>query len=121
MNPFEVDVKPKDNLELIINRVEELEIEVREKKRLEDMLKKFKQSLVEEVEKRGWTEFSWRTPNDTKFTYVKPLEQKATVKRKFCEGLFKKDYPELYEKYCKDLEDVTSGRKSYMRVTLPKE
>lgn len=119
MNPFEV--KTKDNLELIINEVEQLEIEIKEKKRLEDKLKEIKQSLVEEIEKRELLNFNWTTPNKTKFTYVKATESKEETEHRFCEGLFQHDYPDLYEQYCKDFTEIKNGRKSYVRVTLPKE
>ena len=119
MNPFEVKVK--DNLELIINEVEQLELEIKEKKRLEDRLKNIKQSLVEEIEKRELLNFNWTTPNKTKFTYVKATEPKEETEHRFCEGLFQHDYPDLYEQYCKDFTEVKNGRKSYVRVTLPKE
>lgn len=119
MNPFEVKVK--DNLELIINEVEQLELEIKEKKRLEDKLKEIKQSLVEEIEKRELLNFNWTTPNKTKFTYVKATEPKEETEHRFCEGLFQHDYPDLYEQYCKDFTEIKNGRKSYVRVTLPKE
>ena len=119
MNPFEVKVK--DNLELIINEVEQLELEIKEKKRLEERLKNIKQSLVEEIEKRELLNFNWTTPNKTKFTYVKATEPKEETEHRFCEGLFQHDYPDLYEQYCKDFAEVKNGRKSYVRVTLPKE
>ena len=119
MNPFEVETR--DKLEVLINQVEELETEVKEKKKLEDMLKKVKQSLVDEIEKRNLLQFTWTTPNETKLTYVSAVEPKEEVEHKFCEGLFKQDHPDLYEEYCRDLIDVKSGRKSYVRVTLPKE
>lgn len=121
MNPFEVEVKPQDKLELIIDQVEQLEIEVKEKKKIEDKLKEIKQSLVDEIEKRELLNFNWTTPNKTKFTYVKATEPKTQVEHKFCEILFKNDYPELYEKYCKDFEEEKGAKKNYIRVTLPKE
>lgn len=121
MNPFEVETKKKDTLQSLINKIEKLEIAIQKKKKEEEQLKEFKQLLVDEVEKRHLIKFSWVTPNETKFTYVGATEPKEEVKREFCEGLFKQDYPELYEKYCKDFTDVKSGRKSYVRVTLPKE
>ena len=121
MNPFEVEVKPQDKLELIINQVEQLELEIKEKKKIEDKLKEIKQSLVDEIEKRELLNFNWTTPNSTKFTYVKATEPKEETKREFCVGLFQHDHPDLYEEYCKEFTDVKSGRKSYVRVTLPKE
>ena len=121
MNPFEVEIKNEDKLQALINEVEELEFIVRDKKKAEDRLKEIKQSLVEEVEKRNMLKFSWTTPNEVKFTYVGAVEPKEEIKKHFREESFKKDYPELYEKYCMDFTDVKSGRKSYMRVTLPKE
>lgn len=121
MNPFDVNIKPKDKLELIINEVEQLELEIKEKKKIEEKLKEIKQSLVDEIEKRELLKFNWTTPNNTKFTYVGATEPKEEIEHKFCEGLFKQDYPELYEQYCKDFTDIKSGRKSYVRVTLPKE
>lgn len=121
MNPFEVEVKTQDKLELIINQVEQLELEIKEKKKIEDKLKEIKQSLVDEIEKRELLKFNWVTPNNTKFTYVAATEPKEKIDHRFCELSFKKDYPELYEQYCKDFTDVTSARKSYVRVTLPKE
>lgn len=121
MNPFEVDIKPKDKLELMINQVEQLELEIKEKKKIEEKLKEIKQSLVDEIEKRELLKFNWTTPNNTKFTYVGATEPKKQVERKFCEILFKNDYPELYDQYCKDFEEEKGARKSYVRVTLPKE
>lgn len=121
MNPFEVDIKPQDKLELIINQVEQLELEIKEKKKIEEKLKEIKQSLVDEIEKRELLKFNWTTPNNTKFTYVAATEPKEKVEHKFCEGLFKMEHPDLYEQYCKDFTDVQSPRKSYVRVTLPKE
>lgn len=121
MNPFEVEIKKEDKLQTLINEIEELEFIVRERKKAEEQLKEFKQSLVDEVEKRNLMQFTWKTPNEVKFTYVGAVEPKEEIKKYFREERFKKDYPELYEKYCMDFTDVKSGRKSYVRVTLPKE
>lgn len=121
MNPFEVEVKPQDKLELIINQVEQLELEIKEKKKIEDKLKEIKQSLVDEIEKRELLKFNWVTPNNTKFTYVAATEPKEEKKMIFAEERFKKEHPDLYQEYLWECSDVKGARKSYVRVTLPKE
>lgn len=121
MNPFEIKIKEEDKIQLLINQIEELEKALRNKKKEEEQLKEFKQSLVDEVEKRKLLKFSWTTPSKTKLTYVGSTEPKEVVEKYFCKELFKQDYPDLYEKYCRDITELKGGRKSYIRVTIPKE
>lgn len=120
-NPFEVEVKPKDNLELIINQVEKLELQIKENKKIEKHLKDLKQNLVDEIEKRELLNFTWTTPNNTKLTYVGASESKEKKEMVFATAKLKEEMPEIYEKYLYEFTEMTSPRKSYIRVTLPKE
>jgi hypothetical protein len=121
MNPFEVDIPNKDNMTLITNEIEKLEIQVKENKKIEERLKTLKENLVEEIEKRELLNWNWTTPNNIKFTYVNKTEDKEEKKLIFSEERFKKDHPDLYQEYLWESTDIKLGRKSYIRVTIPKE
>lgn len=121
MNPFEVEIPKQDNMTFMTSEIEKLEIQVKENKKIEERLKKLKEDLVNEIEKRELLNWNWTTPNNIKFTYVNATEPKEKIEHRFCPALFKEDYPDLYEEYCRDFKELTNARKSYVRVTIPKE
>ena len=121
MNPFEIEMPNQDTMSIMTSEIEKLEIQVKENKKIEEKLKKLKEQLVEEIEKRDLLNWSWTTPNKIKFSYVGATEPKIEIEHRFCEGLFREAHPDLYEQYCKDFEEKKGGRKSYVRVTVPKE
>ena len=102
----------QDTMSIMTSEIEKLEIQVKENKKIEEKLKKLKEQLVEEIEKRDLLNWSWTTPNKIKFSYVGVTEPKIEIEHRFCEGLFREDHPDLYEQYCKDFEEKKGGRKS---------
>lgn len=117
-NPFEIETKKDDDITLISKKIEELEMKLKNIKKDENELKELKQQLLEKVQDTDFV--SWKTPNGTKFTLVEGTEPKVEVKKVFAEIRFKNDYPDLYKEYLHTSEEVKSGRKSYIKITLPK-
>lgn len=118
-NPFEVEIKKDEEITLISKKIEELEIKLKNIKQDENELKDLKQQLLDKVKDTNFV--TWKTPNGTKFTLVEGTEPKVEVKTIFAEILFKNDYPDLYKQYLHTSEEIKSGRKSYIKITLPKE
>ena len=118
-NPFEIEEVKNNEIELLSKKIEKLELIVKETKKTETELKKLKDELLEKV--YGTNFVTWKTPNGTKFTLVEAIEPKVEQKKVFAEILFKNDYPDLYNKYLNTVEETKSGKKAYIRITLPKE
>ena len=84
-----------------------------------EYLKKFEKTVKEEKErlKKAASVKSWNTPNGYKITLVDDAPD--TTKKVFDEDTFKKDNPDLYDKYQKD--KLVKGKSGYILITAPKE
>jgi len=88
-------------------------------KDLETKENEFKTHLLNLMTERGVK--SWKTPNKITFTVVAGKEPETVLEQVFDEKRFKEEEKELYEKYQKTEEKIKAGRKSYLKITLPKE
>lgn len=129
MNPFELSTEEQlnliekvtsdDEITTIAKKVEELELKIKSFKELEQNYKNSKEDLRQKMLAKGVK--TWTLSSGTKMTAIEDTPAKDKFITKFCEGLFKQDYPELYKEYCKEFNDRTSPRKGSLRITLSKE
>ena len=63
----------------------------------------------------------WTTNSGVQITMVEPIESTTTIVSEFDEKTFEKENKELYNKYLVEKEETKSGKKGYVRITLPKE
>jgi hypothetical protein len=63
---------------------------------------------------------SWETFNGTKITRVDATASTSETVTEFDTDTFEKEHPELYKKYCKDVEKKTKGRAGFVKIALPK-
>ncbi len=129
MNPFELSTEEQlnliekvtcdDEITTMAKRVEELELKIKSFKELEQNYKNSKEDLRLKMIDKGIK--TWTLNSGTKITASEDTPAKDNFVIKFCETLFKQDYPDLYKEYCKEFNDRTSPRKGSLRITLPKE
>lgn len=118
-NPFltEQDLLPQEIVEKA-KRLEDFEIILKDQEKVKKEYDELKKSLFDSMEK--YCIKKWITPNETKITLVEPTENKVTQEIKFDEEAFKKEYPDLFEKFSKRVEKVTKGKAGFLRITVPK-
>lgn len=98
----------------ITERILALESQLAYYKKVEAQIKEDKARLKKAMEAASVK--SWTTPNGYKITLVADGED--TVKKVLDEATFKKDNPELYDKYQKD--KLVKGKSGYILITEPK-
>ena len=98
----------------ITERILALESQLSYYKRVEAQIKEDKARLKKAMEAASVK--SWTTPNGYKITLVADGED--SVKKVFDEAAFKKDNPELFDKYQKD--KLVKGKSGYILITEPK-
>ena len=98
----------------ITERILALESQLAYYKKVEAQIKEDKARLKKAMEAASVK--SWTTPNGYKITLVADGED--SVKKVFDEATFKKDNPELYDKYQKD--KLVKGKSGYILITEPK-
>lgn len=118
-NPFltEQNLLPQEIVEKA-KRLEDFEIILKDQEKVKKEYDELKKSLFDSMEK--YCIKKWITPNETKITLVEPTENKVTQEIKFDEEAFKKEYPDLFEKFSKKVEKVTKGKAGFLRITVPK-
>ena len=98
----------------ITERILALESQLAYYKKVEAQIKEDKARLKKAMEAASVK--SWTTPNGYKITLVADGED--SVKKVFDEAAFKKDNPELFDKYQKD--KIVKGKSGYILITEPK-
>ena len=98
----------------ITERILALESQLSFYKKVEAQIKEDKARLKKAMEAASVK--SWTTPNGYKITLVADGED--SVKKVFDEATFKKDNPELFDKYQKD--KIVKGKSGYILITEPK-
>ena len=125
---FEV-VETKDEYGLL-KRLDDFEDQIKLAKEINDkyenMKKDIKKKMVEIGKEKNATQIKWITPKGTQITCSigqPPIFEKVTEK-KFDVDILERDYPEIYEKCCKEVtyEDCVKARTNdVLRITLSKE
>lgn len=93
-----------------------LEQRMAEYKSIVEEHKRLKQSLYEAMDKYGVK--SWETPSGAKITRVDAVPATVKMVTQFDEVAFKAENPALYGMYTKDVEQRTSGKSGYVRITI---
>ena len=119
-NPLltEQDFMPKGSLITLSQQVVALENQLAAMKEIEQKCKEAKQALLNEMLKHDVK--SWVTPNGTKITRVDGTSGSTKTVSEFDTAAFKAENPAMYSKYLRTVEKTTSGRSSYVKITLPK-
>lgn len=92
----------------------------------EDMKAKIKSAMIRIGKDNDLTQVKWTTPKGIQITCSigqKPIFEKVTESR-FDIDILKKDYPEIYEKCCKEItydNCVKAKTNDRLVITLPKE
>ena len=117
-NPFlsEEDLIPTELVE-VANKVLSFEQRLAEIKAEEEYIEKQKENLFKAMVSANVKK--WVTLNGTQITRVDPIATEHYTADEFDESRFKADNPELYNKYLVSKEKKKSGRKGYVKITLP--
>lgn len=120
MNPFEVKLN-EDEKELIALslKVEQLEKKLIDYKKFIEYVAEEKEKLRQKMLDKGVK--TWKLNNGTKLTAIEDTPPKEKKTKAFAVAKLKDEMPEIYEKYVFIHNEMTSGRKGSLRVTLPKE
>lgn len=115
-NPFlqENELPSRKQIAPVAMEVEKLEMQLVAFKEIEKRCDEAKERLRQAMEENGIR--SWRTDNGFKISFVPKSED--TEVQKFDSKAFEKDHPKLWKQY--QTTAVKKGRKSYVRITLPK-
>ena len=113
-----ITVERKAELEEMCNALAVLETELVEYKKIKANYEKMKENLTAAMEDYGVEKLV--LANGTQLTLVKGVEPTTKMEEKFDELAFAMENDELYKKYLVMKEVAYSGRKSYVKITLPK-
>lgn len=121
-NMFENNMTPQQMQEMQIQalsaEVEALELELASFKEKEAKHKALKTQLFNAM--RDYNIKSWET-DAVKITRVDEIEGKIITEEKFDLETFKDDFPDLYDKYLKNITVVKNGRAGYVKITVKGE
>ena len=119
-NPFlaEEDLIPAELIE-IADKVLSFEQRLAEIKAEEEAIEKQKENLFKAMVSANCKK--WVTLNGTQITRVDPIATEHYTVDEFDEARFKSENAELYNKYLVSKEKTKSGRKGYVKITLPGE
>jgi len=112
-------LEPKNNFEVLCNKVEELENKLKEYKEIEKEQKDVKAKLKKAMEENNVK--SWKTLNGTTITLVADTPDETYIENEFNLDKFIKEKPELLNKNVEEKEKIKLGRSGYIKITLPKE
>lgn len=107
-----------EEMKLNVSKLEQWETKIRELKELEKNFDDAKKKLYDFMLNSG---FDYYETNTLDFTLVKPSLPKTEILIDFDMDTFKKEQPEMYNKYLKPIEKTTKGRAGYLRMTFKKE
>lgn len=119
-NPLltEEDLQPTD-IVAIANKIIELETLLEGYKKHEQEHKNLKKSLYEEMEKHSIKK--WETFNGIKITKVDEIPESVKTVKVFDEERFKSEYPDIYNKFVSNVQQITKAKSGYVRITIPKQ
>jgi putative phage-type endonuclease len=109
----------KNEIVELSNQVLAFENQLKAYKELENQYKELKEKLFAAMYENSVKK--WTTNNGVQITMVEPIESTTTIVSEFDEKTFEKENKELYNKYLVEKEETKSGKKGYVRITLPKE
>ncbi len=109
----------KNEIVELSNQVLAFENQLKVYKELENQYKELKEKLFVAMYENGVKK--WTTDSGVQITMVEPIESTTKTVSEFDEKTFEKENKELYNKYLVEKEKTTSGKKGYVRITLPKE
>lgn len=118
-NPLlsEQDFLPIGNgLIALSNKILAFEKQIAAMKDIEQQLQKAKDQLYAEMVKHDVK--SWTSPGGTKITRVDEVTASAKTVVSFDDKAFKAECPGIYNRYCKENEKKSGGRKGYVRITV---
>ena len=118
-NPLlsEEDFQPDELVELS-NKVIAFERQLESYKTLEKQYEEIKQQLFEAMQKHNVA--SWETAGGIKIAKVDAVPYSEEIIKEFDVDKFVADNPETAELYTKSTVKRKSGRKGYVRITMPK-
>ena len=105
-------------LEIIANKISELETKLKEYKELEKQYDNFKSKLLEVMQQKDVKKFI--SPDGIQFTAVSGTTEKTELQVKFNEDKFKLEHPEEYKNYSEVTEKIIKARASYLKIIMPK-
>lgn len=109
----------KNEIVELSNQVLAFENQLKAYKELENQYKELKEKLFAAMYENSVKK--WTTNSGVQITMVEPIESTTTIVSEFDEKTFEKENKELYNKYLVEKEETKSGKKGYVRITLPKE
>ncbi len=125
---FEID-NTKDEYQLL-KQIDDMEDQIKLAKEIdekyENMKKDIKKKMIEFGKSNNSTQVKWVTPKGIQITCSvgqPPIFEKVT-ESKFDLEILKRDYPEVYEKCCKEVtydNCVKAKTNDVLRITLSKE
>lgn len=114
-NPFEIKSN-KNEIEILSDKVVAMELALKELKQKEKELKEAKEELRQKMLNKGIK--TWELNTGIRITAIEDTPSKTKKVTIFCEGLLKNEMPEIYNKYLKEMEEVSSPRKGSLRITF---
>ena len=119
INEIILSDEAKKEIVAITDEIDKIETALKEFKTITDSYDKFRKKLFETMTKHGL--YKYVSTSGIQFTITTPGKDKVEIKLKFDEDRFKKEKPAMYKRYTKQVEAVSKGKASYLRITLPNE
>lgn len=118
-NPYitEEELQPKELIELS-NQVVLLENKLAAFNELKKQYEEFKTRLFNAMEE--YNVKTWVTNNGTRITRIETTPDTTETIQEFNVNKFEEDFPDLYNNYVEEKEITKTGKKGYVKITLPK-
>lgn len=109
----------RKQLSLITGDIAQLETKLKEYEEIQKSYNSFRKKLFETMVEYGVTKYV--SEGGIQFTVTAQGVDKTEILLQFDVDRFKIEKPEIYKEYLKQVEKITKGKASYLRITLPKE
>lgn len=106
------------SIEELSDKIIEFEDKIKQINDIKKQYETFKEQMFNTMKDGGIDKYT--SPNGIQFTIVAESPDKTKVTMEFDTDSFKETHPELYDEFTKPVETIVKGKKSYLRVTVPK-
>jgi len=113
------ELQNNQELILITSEIAKIENQLQDYKKLQNRYDEFRKKLFDAMTENDVAKFE--SPEGIKFTIVSGSPEKTELVLWFNEKAFQEENPEVYKSFLEQKEKVTKARKSYLKITLPKE
>lgn len=113
-----VSDEQRKELSLITGDIAKLEAKLKEYEVFQNSYNAFRKKLFETMTAYGVTKYV--SEGGIQFTVTAQSADKTEILLQFDVEKFKVEKPDLYKQYLKQIEKITKGKASHLRITIPK-